>query len=69
MGRDPPHGEDPGGVPPLGDKADNGKYPKFSAGQGLGLTSDSGIHAGLGDQGGGSIYWYVEDHCGKFHIP
>ena len=57
MGNDPPHGADPGGVPPPGGEAAHRKTPKDVTGWGMGLPSDRGGPSGVRDRGDRGLYW------------
>ena len=49
LGGYPPHGADPGGVPPLGGTSNSGEAPKETTGWGTVIPTDRGGAKGSGD--------------------
>ena len=70
LGGDPPHGADPGGVPPPGGAENHRESPKATAVWGLAVPPDIGDSNGGGDGGAVVIHRTEAEHSGtvNFHL-
>ena len=68
LGGDPPHGADPGEVPPLGGTSNNWETPEATDGWGMGVIPGNRGAQGFRSQGVVGIHKTEAEHGVTFHL-